>query len=297
MFTRCMQFLLLDRLHFCHSGAAGTIPDHELQKMGDLCILKKGKIGSGAFGVVFKGWYKSWQCAVKVLHQLATEIQTDLPATSGGQDEAKKAFEEECEFLESFKHPNVVQHLSTIKHPSSGQTVLVTELMDCSLRQYMARLGEEHLTSKMEASISKDVVSALAYIHSRHIIHRDLCGDNVLLKCDGPIPVAKISDFGMSRLLDTSTMSSTLTALGHRMGYLPPEAPLIDASKYDLSLDIFSFGVIMIQIVRKLETVRTPNDRNFNFAQITFTHPLKTLIGDCLNEDKDKRPTASHICE
>ena len=216
-----MQLLLLDRLPFCHSGAADTIPDHEVQKIGDLRILKTRKIGSGAFGVVFKGWYKSRQCAVKVLHQLATEIQTDLPA-SGGQDEAKKAFEKECEFLGSFNDPNVVQHLSTIKHPSSGQTVLVTELMDCSLRQYMARLGEKHLTSKMEAGISKDVVSALAYIHSRHIIHRDLCGDNVPLKCDGPMPVAKLSDFGMSRLLDPSTMSSTLTALGHRMGYLPP---------------------------------------------------------------------------
>ena len=185
----------------------------------------------------------------------------------------------------------MVQHLSTIKHPS-GHTILVTELMDCNLRHY---ISQGNLSTQMEASISKDIASALAYIHSRNIIHRDLCGDNVLLKCDGPVPIAKISDFGMSRVLDPIAMSRTLTALKHRLGYLPPEA--IDGSCYDSSLDIFSFGVIMIQIIRRLETVKDPTVRASNFAQITNSHPLKPLISDCLIERKDTRPTARHICK
>ena len=179
-----------------------------------------------------------------------------------------------------------------MKHPSS-HTMLVTELMDCNLRHYIICQG--NLSTLMEARISKDIASALAYIHRRNIIHRDLCGDNILLKCDGPVPIAKISDFGISRELDPNAMSNRLTALKHRLGYLPPEA--IDGSCYDSSLDIFSFGVIVIQIIRRLKTVEDPTVRASNFAQITNTHPLKPLINDCLIENKDNRPTARHICK
>ena len=90
-------------------------------------------------------------------------------------EEASKAFDRECEFLKSYKHPNVVLYLSTAKHPKSGGTILVVELMDCSLRSYLSGLDEESLTSECEISLSKDMACGLAYIHSKQIIHRDLC--------------------------------------------------------------------------------------------------------------------------
>ena len=141
------------------------------------------------------------------------------------------------------------------------------------------------------------MASGLSYIHSKHIIHRDLCGDNILLKLAQPVPVAKISDFGMSRLLDPSQLSSTLTAIGHRMGYLPPEASRLEEEQYDSSLDVFSLGVIMVQIVHKLETVKSPRDRSYFVAQIPDTHVLKPLINECLQEDMRRRPSASQVCK
>ena len=134
---------------------------------------------------------------MKVLHELATQIRTNLPVNQK-INEVIKAFDRECEFLESFQHPNVVQHLSTDEHLMSGSTILVTELMDCNLRSFLSGLCEESLTNHCQLSLSKDVASDLAYIHSRQIIHRDLCGDNILLRLGQPMPVAKISDFGMS---------------------------------------------------------------------------------------------------
>ena len=223
-------------------------------------------------------------------------MRTNLPA-SQENDETIKAFDRECEFLESFQHPNIVQHLSTDEHPMSGSTILVTELMDCNLRSYLSGIDEESLTSHCQLSLSKDVASGLAFIHSRQIIHRDLCGDNVLLRLSQPVPLAKISDFGMSRLLDPSQMSHTLTAVGHRMGYLPPEALRLEDEEYDFSLDVFSLGVIMIQIVLKVETVKTVKDRSTLVSQFPVTHKLKTIISDSLKEDKRKRPTAKDFCE
>nr|CAH04637.1 protein tyrosine kinase [Suberites domuncula] len=275
-----------------HTYPVLGLSDPKVQVIGDLQICKNKKLGSGAFGVVFEGFYRSTSCAVKVLHALATEIQTDLPATGGGQEETLKAFEQECKFLKAFTHKNVVRHFTTKKHPSSGQTMLITELMDSSLRSFIS-CKKTVITTGIEISICSDIASALEYIHARNVIHRDLCGDNVLIKTSADrSPIAKISDFGMSRLLDPSTMSSTLTALGHRAGYLPPEAPLIDASHYDSSLDIFSFGAIMVQIIQKLETIKTASDRNFHAAQIPNDHPMKPFINSTLRDTKERRPTA-----
>ena len=221
---------------------------------------------------------------------------TNLPAGQKN-DGTVKAFDHECEFLESFQHPNIVQHLSTDEHPMSGSTILVTELMDCNLRSYLSGTGEESPTSHCQLSLTKDVVSGLVYIHSRQIIHRDLCADNILLRLSQPVPVAKISDFGMSRLLDPSQMSHTLTAVAHRIGYLPSEALRLEDEEYDHSLDVFSLGVIMGQIVLKVETVKTEKERSFLVSQIPITHWLKPIISVCLQEYRRSRPTARDICE
>ncbi|XP_064398568.1 uncharacterized protein LOC135345141 [Halichondria panicea] len=258
-----------------------------------LTIFLDEPLGSGAFGAVFKGSYRGDPCAIKLLHQVAMEMQTNLPATK--IEEANNAIDRERDFLKSFQHPNVVKFLSTAKHPKSRGTILVVELMDCCLRSYFSGLDEESLTSECEISLSKDIACGLAYIHSKQIIHRDLCGDNVLLKHTRPVPVAKISDFGMSRLYDSSKLSSTLTAIGHRRGYLPPEAFRLEEENYDSSLDVYSFGVILAQIVCKLETIKSAKDRSFRVAQIPRTHKLRKLIDSCLQEDMRRRPSARDI--
>ena len=292
--TALLQTLNIHALQY--TAAVGPSNPHHQVINESLIILSNEKIGAGAFGVVFKGSYKNKPCAVKVLHQVAMQIQTNLPVCQEA-DKTISTFDRECEFLKSFQHPNIVQHLSTEKHPTSGSTILVTELMDCNLRSYLSGICDTSLASHCQVSLSKDVASGLAFIHSRQIIHRDLCGDNVLLKLSRPIPVAKISDFGMSRLLDPSQMSSTLTAIAHRMGFLPPEALRLNDEKYDYSLDVFSLGVVILQIVCKAETIKSPKDRLAYLSQMSGPNRLKHIIRDCLQDDKERRPTARNICK
>ncbi len=271
------------------------IVDQNCKKINDdLTIFVSQRLGSGAFGVVFKGKYKGEICAVKVLIYEAKEMEMNMPM--GETEEASKvAFDRECELLESLQHPNIVQFLSTAKHPNSS-TILVVELMDCNLRSYFLSLGEESLTSECEISLSKDVSCGLAYIHSKQIIHRDLCGDNILLQLTQPVPIAKISDFGISRFYDSSKLTRTLTALTHRRGYLPPEAFRLEEETYNNSLDVFSLGAIMVQIVCKLGTIKSAKDRSDHVAQIPHTHSLRELIDSCLQEDMRRRSSASDIC-
>ncbi len=260
----------------------------------DISILVNEELGSGAFGTVYKGTYKKLPCAVKVLNHLATHFKTSLPA-GRGQDKAVIAFDKECMVLESFKHSNVVWHLATTKHPLSDNSILVTELLDCNLSHYILNY-ESSLTSGCEISISKDVACGLDYIHSKEVMHRDLCGVNVLMKLNYPFPIAKIGDFGMSKSIDASKLNSTI---GHRTGYLPQEAFEQGLKDYNLSLDVFSCGVIMIQIVFKKENVESGLERNSLLARINAggTHPLKPIIVACLEKEKSKRPSAANLCK
>ena len=267
-------------------------------------MFKKHQLGRGQFGFVFKGTYQSRPCAVKILTDLATEIMTSLPTADRVQTNALKYFQRECKFLESFKHHNVVQHLATQIHPDSQQPMLVTELMEQSLRDYYkektsckdCHLFHGDLIPTM-ISLSFDITCALQYLHSCDIVHRDLCGDNVLLSQTSvcPMPLAKVADFGMSRIINSDTRSKSLTGMGHRMGYLPPEATLIDVTRYDKSLDIFCLGAIVIQIVNQLQTLGSAEDRNKEKEKVPAEHVLKPVIQKCLHENPDERPLASDL--
>ena len=258
---------------------------------GDIVINKKA-IGSGAFGSVFKGRMGGQPCAVKVLHPHALLLVSSLETPV--QQEALKRFLEECKVLERYKHPNVVRHLSSRIDPRSNLPVLVMELMDESLTRFLEKPSTA-LSLLTEASLSFDIASALQFLHSENIVHRDLCSDNVLLLHTDQIPTAKISDFGMSRILDPDECR-TLTTLGHREGHLPPEAREIASKKYGPSLDIFSFGVVVVQVVTKSSKIARAADRDALVKQIKATHPLCSLVHDCIQDEKEKRPNAKDVC-
>ena len=261
--------------------------------IGELTIKRLEKIGGGSFGSVFKGTWKQKPCAVKVLHTQAQELMTDLPVvTKGdGNENLQLKFKAECEFMMEYKHPNIVDCYATQIYPKCNLPVLVMELMDISLCKYVG--GKSDLALEIQISISRDVASALEFLHSKKILHRDLCGDNILLKCDHEIPIAKISDFGMSRLvMKCGSLTHSMTALGRR-GFLPPESP----GEYDSSLDVFMFGVVMILVASKVSNVEDKQQRKRCLKEIPNRHPLKQIIMQCISEKKEERPTAAKVHE
>lgn len=194
----------------------------------------------------------------------------------------------------TFKHPNVVCHLATATYRLGSAPVLALELMDCNLRQFFNSLSGKEIPFLLQKSICHDVASALKYIHSRKIVHRDLCSDNILLDQKQEPLVAKVCDFGMSSLITNEEFSISLLAFGHK-GYMPPEATNVTSTRFDTSYDIFSCGAIMVQIVRHLPTIKDFRERREEFGQIDSTHPLKVVIEECLQEDRNNRPTASKL--
>ena len=268
-----------------------------MQVSDDLVLFKNDPIGGGAFGTVFKGEFNKQPCAVKLLHSVAYEMKTSLPVSEHALEDSVTRFQKECEYLESFVHPNIVRHLATKMYRAANNLVLALELMDCNLRQYFTpQPGKDpvKLSLIVQSSLCLDIASALEYIHSQKVVHRDLCSDNILLACGGETPVAKVCDFGMSRILKSEAHSISLQAFAHK-GYMPPEATDMESSSYNTKFDIFSFGALIVQIVRHLPTIKDRRERNNELDSIETSHPIKTLIYQCLRENRDDRPSATQL--
>ena len=268
--------------------------------IGDLVICCKEIIGQGAFGTVFKGqWQGRMPCAAKMLSILGNEVYTGVSLTrqNSVQEEVLAKFKWECDFMKTLRHPNIVAYYDTLFHPGSNLPVLVMELMDTSLRQYLTKM--ENLSIVAQFNLSCNIAAALEFLHSKSLVHRDLCGDNILLKytSDVHLPVAKVTDFGMSRLMiKRPEMTHSLTAIGHRPGYLPHEAGEFPTD-YDESLDVFMFGAVMTQIASKAPTIKSEAVRQQLVNQLGANgHPLKPIISLCLDERKNRRPSLSKIC-
>ncbi len=225
------------------------------------------------------------------------------------QDAARKSIEDECAFLEKLHHENIVRHITTAIEQKSGLPIIVMELMDCSLKQFISK--DRPLDLNLQLTICHGVSSGLHYLHTKDIVHRDLCDDNVLLTRP-PILKVKISDFGMSTILNYESMSVTMTAVGHREGYLPPEGrgakdanssdedaddDYYNKACYSHHLDIYSFGAVATQTVQSAEHLKSRIELKRIFKQVAKDHPLKEIIAKCIDKDSKQRPQAKYVSE
>lgn len=265
-------------------------------------------IGSGAYGSVFKAKCDELPCAAKILHSYFLNT-SDLSV----RDTLAK-FEQECRFLSSIRHPNIVQCLDVYKDPKTGHFALLMEMMDENLTSFLGRHGSENpVHFHLQVNISRDVCLALNYLHDNGIIHRDLSSNNVLLSAGCR---AKVTDLGVSKIKDA--LQHHMTRCPGNPVYMPPEALKVDA-EYTEELDMFSFGVLLIQVV----TTKSPNPdaheisiadaeapngfisqavkevdrRQADLALVPDDHPFRETLFQCIEDNPIKRPSSKQVCQ
>ena len=223
-------------------------------------------------------------------------------------------FQQECGFLESIRHPNIVQYLGMTRDPESRLPVLLMELLDENLTKMLER-SQQSLAYCVQVDICHDIALAVAYLHSNDIIHRDLSSNNVLMIAGRR---AKVTDFGMSKLAGAAPSMTPLTMCPGTLAYMPPEA-LREPPRYTKKLDCFSEGVIMIQVCTRLwpepgprnqlipdsrsptgmtdmpvlETERRKNHINMIYP----TNMLLPIAVDCLSYQENDRPSSEELCQ
>ena len=271
-------------------------------------INKSQQLGHGAYGAVYKAKCDQLPCAAKVLHP------TIPYPTDPGAGKVMQRFQQECAFLESIRHPNIVQYLGMTRDPESRLPVLLMELLDESLTK-MLEQSQKPLAYFVQVNICHDIVLAVAYLHSNDIIHRDLSSNNVLIMAKSR---AKVTDFGMSKLAGAAPSMTPLTMCPGTLAYMPPEA-LEEPPRYTKKLDCFSEGVIMIQVCTRLwpepgprtKTVQDPRSptgrvqmpvleherRMSHIDKIDHSHPLLPIAMNCLCYQENERPSSEELCE
>ena len=270
----------------------------------DIELFKSECLGSGSYGGVCKAKCDGLPCAAKIMHPTLFDRQD--PGTSSYISK----FQEECRLLSLARHPNVVQYLATYYDLDTQLPVLLMEICDESLTAFLER-SPGPLSYHIQINICQDIAQALVYLHSNGLIHRDLTGNNVLMIAGTR---AKITDFGMSRLATVNPRMTALTICPGNVLYMSPEA-LDEAKSYTAKLDIFSFGVIVIQILTRkfpnpsdrfralhdssteeeVRVVVPENERRKDHLEmIPETHPLKPHSLKCLRKENE-RPLAQQL--
>src|SRR5438067_2140807 len=154
--------------------------------------------------------------------------------------EFRRRLQREAELCASLQHPNVVT-LFEVGYEGDVVAFLATEYVEGESLQ--ARLKKTRPLPLAEAlRIGADVLRALAYAHSKGVIHRDIKPGNIIIAAGGE---AKITDFGIARPVNSS-LTGTNSLLG-TPNYMSPEQ--VKSSAITPRADLFSAGVVMYEML------------------------------------------------
>ncbi|XP_033620536.1 serine/threonine-protein kinase 36 isoform X2 [Fukomys damarensis] len=184
-------------------------------------------IGEGSFGRVYKGRkkYSAQVVALKFIPKL------------GRSEKELRNLQREIEIMQGLRHPNIVHMLDSFE--TDKEVVVVTDYAEGELFQILEDDGK--LPEDQVQAIAAQLVSALYYLHSHRILHRDMKPQNILLAKGGGI---KLCDFGFARAMSTNTM--VLTSIKGTPLYMSPE--LVEERPYDHTADLWSVGCILYEL-------------------------------------------------
>lgn len=216
--------------------------DHEEIRVATECF--RTQIGTGGFGTVYKGTLSDGTVvAVKKMNALGAH--------------GKREFCTEIAIIGRVHHVNLVSLKGFCAH--RGERFLVYEYMNRgSLDRTLFGHGPA-LDWRTRYEIALGTARGLAYLHGgcdQKIIHCDVKPENILLHDNLQV---KISDFGLSKLLN-SEQSSWFTTMRGTRGYLAPE--WLTSSAITEKSDVYSYGMVLLEIVRgkKNSSFQPPND-------------------------------------
>ncbi|KAF4397335.1 hypothetical protein CsatB_021470 [Cannabis sativa] len=262
-------------------------------------------LGEGGYGVVYKG---------KLIN--GTEVAVKKLLNNLGQ--AEKEFRVEVEAIGHVRHKNLVRLLGYCIE--GVHRMLVYEYVNNgNLEQWLHGAMRNHGTLTWEARIKVilGTAKALAYLHEAiepKVIHRDIKSSNILIDDEFN---AKVSDFGLAKLLDSGESHITTRVMG-TFGYVAPE--YANTGLLNEKSDIYSFGVLLLESV----TGRDPVDYGRAANEVNLVEWLKVMVGTrraeevvdpflevkpttralkhallvalrCVDPDSEKRPKMSHV--
>jgi serine/threonine-protein kinase len=173
--------------------------------------------------------------------QVAVKLLADHLANSR---EFVSRFYREARLCRLLAHPNLVRGLAAGYDQSAAKHYLILEYIDGpTAHTAMTRLGRFPVGVAVQIGI--DIARALAFLHSRQYVHRDVKPDNILLHPDG---IAKLADLGLAKRLNDDPQ---LTSTSHGVGtsYYMSYEQALNANLVDGRSDIFALGATLYHLL------------------------------------------------
>lgn len=203
---------------------------------------------------------------------------------------AEEYFMREAQIVAGMAHPNIVT-VFDIGNAAGRMYIVMEYLEGKSLDVILEERSGKGLPLPDVARIASQLAEALAYAHSRHVIHRDLKPGNVMVLPDGHV---KLMDFGMAKALPIHRDRS-LYICG-TPDYMSPEQEA--GEDLTSATDIYSFGLLILEtLLGSLPTAPTAGAaREKRLRALDNSHlpePVKAILRSCLDLDPSKRPPSA----
>ncbi len=237
-----------------------------------------GLIGQGGMGAVYDA------------HDTSLNIRCAIKENLIFTEAAQKQFESEARLLASLRHPNLPRVTDHFFIPMQGQYLVMDFIEGEDLKTRQERLGMVPAADLLRWS--RKLLSALAYLHARHIVHRDIKPGNIKITPeDEPVLV----DFGIAKSGSGVTLSTT-GARGFTPGFTSPEQYGVGVGTTDGRSDLYSFGATLYTLlvgeppVDALGRMMKPQAFSPLSQRAPATHPgLLAAIDRAMQLDPDER--------
>eukprot|EP01087_Luapelamoeba_hula_P018719 TRINITY_DN607_c0_g2_i1.p1 TRINITY_DN607_c0_g2~~TRINITY_DN607_c0_g2_i1.p1 ORF type:complete len:342 (-),score=88.31 TRINITY_DN607_c0_g2_i1:148-1173(-) len=236
------------------------------------------RIGKGNFGEVYRGSYLGTDVAIKRLFFVDDDFM-------------QKYIEREMDTLTQLNHPNIVQLMGLCI--GLEDLYIVTEFVNGgNLNQKLVDRTVE-LDWKLRVALLRDFALAMSFLHNKGIIHRDLKSHNLLVTDEWKL---KVCDFGLARPAPEGEEEKQGMTIVGTNEWMAPEVAL--GEKYDASCDVFSYGMVVYELIMREEPpIRKLRD-GFCFKPADYTAKLPSdcppklwdLLCDCAADERTNRP-------
>jgi len=250
-------------------------------------IMFERKLSSQHFDV-YSGNWQGKPVAIKV-----------LPGKLSHEDKAYKIFVRDMQILAKLRHVNIIQFYGACLEDDT--LCYITELAEQgSLVNCLAK--QASLSDRQRHNIALAIAQGLQYLHHHptgQILHRNLKSSKILLTEAG---VAKIAGFSVAKVQDGAI--ATAGQLGNDYVYLPPE--LLHAEAYTSASDIYSFGVILLELFTgkvalkewsERDILKLKEERKLLPIPSSLPQAYQQLIKDCWHSDSTQRPDISTVLQ